>query len=134
MAFLVSFRHQGGAVSTTSCSFYSRRNPEPFSQTLAAIEGTEGTIDIHPGYRLLLHGPDGTREIDVEPPVPTWGEKPWHVVQDSVVAIQRHWIACLRAGVEPETSGADNLKTLELAMLAYDSAERDEAIAVASRA
>ena len=36
--------------------------------------------------------------------------------------IQRHFAACLRAGREPETSGADNLATLALVYAAYDSA------------
>ena len=130
-SFLASFRHRDGGVSTCSCSFFSRRHPEPFPQTLASIEGTEGTIDILPDYRLVLHWAKGPETVDVEPPVPPWGEKPWHVVQDSVIAIQRHWVDCLKAGTEPDTSGADNLNTLELAMLAYDSAADDAVRTVA---
>ena len=130
-SFLVTFRHHGGAVSTCGCSFFSRRHPEPFPQTLAAIEGTDGTIDILEGYRLRLHRHEGVEEIDVEPAVPAWGARPFHAIQDSVAAIQRHWVDCLRAGIPTETSGEDNLKTLRLAMLAYESAERGAALDVA---
>lgn len=37
-------------------------------------------------------------------------------------AAQQHFIDCLRYGAEPETSGAETLKTMELVFGAYDSA------------
>lgn len=40
-----------------------------------------------------------------------------------MVAIQQHWVRCLREGRETETSGRDNLKTLELVFGAYESAD-----------
>ena len=64
------------------------------------------------GYRLRIGTRGGKpeyRELDPEP-LP-WAERPWHVVQESVQRIEEHWVDCLRRGVEPETSGADNLKT-----------------------
>jgi predicted dehydrogenase len=54
--------------------------------------------------------------------VPTWGTKPWHVVQESVINIQRHWLECLREGRPPATSGRDNLATFALVEAAYASA------------
>jgi predicted dehydrogenase len=49
-------------------------------------------------------------------------------IQESVVRIQQHWSDCLREGREPETSGADNLRTLELVEAAYASAAAGEAV------
>ena len=63
-----------------------------------------------------------TRVIDAAPPLLPWAERPWHNIQESVLNIQRHFVECLRPGREPETSGADNLKTLALVYAAYDSA------------
>ena len=60
--------------------------------------------------------------IDAAPPLLPWAERPWHNIQESVLAIERHFAECLRDGREPETSGADNLKTLALVYAAYDSA------------
>ena len=71
-----------------------------------------------PGHREV-------RPVDAE--LLPWATLPWHVVQDSVLAIQRHWVDCLREGREPDTSGADNLATLELTFGAYRSAERGTA-------
>ena len=48
--------------------------------------------------------------------------KPWHGIQESVLRTQEHWVECLRHGREPDTSGADNLKTFALCEAAYASA------------
>jgi predicted dehydrogenase len=45
-------------------------------------------------------------------------------MQDSALKIQRHWVESLRAGQPPETTGQDNLRTLELVFGAYESAEK----------
>jgi hypothetical protein len=42
-----------------------------------------------------------------------------NVVEQSVVHAQRHYLESWRAGVDAETSGADNLRTLELVHAAY---------------
>ena len=65
---------------------------------------------------------DGGRFGDGAPPLLPWAERPWHNIQESVLNILRHFVDCLRRGAEPETSGADNLKTLALVHAAYASA------------
>jgi predicted dehydrogenase len=62
------------------------------------------------------------RVRDVSPPLLPWAEKPWHNIQESVLNIQRHFVECVQGGQEPQTSGADNLKTLALVEAAYLSA------------
>ena len=62
-----------------------------------------------------------TRDV-VAPEPPGWAAGPGVAIQESVVAIEQHFVDCLQKGVEPETSGADNLKTLELVFGAYESA------------
>lgn len=122
--------HASGAVSTVEISFFAKLDPDPFPQTLVRIEGDAGTLDLSPGYRLAVTTGGTTSVRSVEPPVPAWGERPWHLIQDSVIAIQRHWLDCLRTGREPGPSGADNLRTLELVFAAYDSAARGEALPI----
>ncbi len=122
-AFTALVSHEGGAVSITDVSFQSLLRPEPFPQTLATVEGDEGTLELREDYRLLIHDASGRREEDVEPPVPAWGQKPWHVVQDSVRNFERHALDVLRGRAKPQPSGADNLRTLALCLAAYDSAE-----------
>jgi predicted dehydrogenase len=44
------------------------------------------------------------------------------VVQESVVNACAHWLDCRARGIEPATSGEDNLKTYALVGAAYESA------------
>lgn len=114
--------HEGGATSVVDCSYATRLSTEPFPETLIELDGTEGTIRLHQGYRLEMNGGNGRRVEDVSPPLLPWASRPWHNIQESVVAIQRHWIECMKTGAEPATSGADNLKTFALVEAAYQSA------------
>jgi predicted dehydrogenase len=47
-----------------------------------------------------------------------------------VQRIEEHWVRCLREGREPETSGADNLRTFALVEAAYESAASDRTMRV----
>lgn len=116
-------RHENGGVSIVDCSYASRRLPEPFPQTLLRIEGGDGTIELLEGYRLRVTSDGMVTEEDVEPQTPAWTQKPWHVLQESVLNLERHWVESWRAGLPPETSGVDNLRTYGLVMAAYASAE-----------
>lgn len=120
--------HQNGAVSLVDFSFYTSLQPDPFPQTLVRIEGTKGTVELLQGYRLKVSGTGWHREEHVEPDLPSFGAKPWHNIQESVVNIQRHWIDCLKTGRQPATSGADNLATLDLVFKAYESARTGRAL------
>ena len=122
--------HASGAVSLIDLSFAARLEPDLFPQTLMRIEGDHGTVELDAGYRLAVSAPGNRQERSVEPPVPAWGAKPWHLIQDSVIAIQRHWVDCLRLGHEPQTSGADNLRTLDLVLRAYESAGNGQALLI----
>ena len=97
-AFTAILGHSSGATSIVDCSFYSKIQPEPFPQTTVWIEGGDGTLELALGYRLIEHHAGNSQISDVEPKVPTWGERPWHVIQDSVVNFQRHAIGAFVRG------------------------------------
>ena len=116
-------RHEAGTTSVVDCSYSTALPEELFPQTLVEVDGTDGTLRLGADYRLTVHRRGGeTRELRCDPPMHGWSQRPWHNIQDSVVNIQHHWIECLRSGAEPETSGRDNLKTLELVDAAYSAA------------
>ena len=114
--------HEDGATSIVDCSYATRLPVEPFPETLIEIDGSEGSLRLTQGYRLSVTGKEGTGERDVSPRLLPWASRPWHNIQESVSAIQQHWVDCLAAQREPSTSGADNLKTLALVEAAYKSA------------
>lgn len=129
-AFLASLGHVSGAVSSVECSFYTTRSPDPFPETLAVVEGDEGTLELLQGYRLRVHARGGVEERDVEPDLPAWGEKPWHGVQDSVRALEAHAVAVLEGRAAPQPSGAHNLETLAVTLAAIRSVRTGQAVAV----
>ena len=114
--------HENGVASVVDCSYATKLPEESFPQTLLEIDGAAGALRLAVGYRLTLTDQEGTREIDVSPPLLPWAERPWHNIQESVVAIQQHFVDQLTAGGVTETSGEDNLKTLALVYSAYESA------------
>ncbi|MDB5660175.1 MAG: putative dehydrogenase [Cypionkella sp.] len=119
--------HGGGATSVVDCSYATKRSPETFPESLIEIDGTLGSLRLDAGYRLQM----GNRVENLTPPVLAWASKPWHNIQESVLHIQRHFLDCIAAGVQPETSGADNLQTLALVEAAYLSAAEGRSVALA---
>ncbi|MAU94355.1 MAG: oxidoreductase [Fulvimarina sp.] len=124
--------HAGGVTSVVDCSYATRREPETFPQTLIEIDGTDGTLRLDAGYRLTVQSGGKENVRDVSPPLLAWAERPWHNIQESVRTIQQHFVDCLAEGRQPETSGADNLKTLALVEAAYRSAETGRTVEIAA--
>ncbi|TPN84996.1 Gfo/Idh/MocA family oxidoreductase [Mesorhizobium sp. CU2] len=122
--------HEGGVTSVVDCSYATKLATEPFPETLVEIDGSDGTLRLAQGYKLTVTGRNGTAVSDVSPPLLSWASRPWHNIQESVVAIQKHWVDCLSSGVEPATSGADNLKTFALVEAAYAGAESGEPVRI----
>ncbi|SCB25930.1 Gfo/Idh/MocA family protein [Rhizobium hainanense] len=114
--------HESGATSIVDVSYASKLATEPFPETLIELDGTKGSIRLSQGYRLEVSGPDGVTISDASPQLLSWASRPWHNIQESVLAIQQHWTDRLANGGETSTSGADNLKTLALVEAAYESA------------
>jgi D-apiose dehydrogenase len=127
-AFQALLRHTDGGVSAVDASFLSHLAPEPFPETLAVIEGDTGTLELTQGYRLRLHTGGRVTESDADAPVPAWGERPWHVVQESVAAFCAHAAAVARGEVQPQPSGAHNLDTLTAILAAIRSSETGQSV------
>jgi len=114
--------HDNGATSIVDCSYATPLETEAFPQTLLEIDGTGGTLRLQAGYRMTVTTPHSGRVVDLSPPLLPWATRPWHNIQESVLAIEAHWAECLRAGRETATSGRDNLRTLALVEAAYQGA------------
>lgn len=121
-SFAALIAHQTGAKAVVDCTFEARLQPHRFPQTTGVIEGTKGTLEIGEDYVLTWHGPAGRETYSVEPPVPSWGAKPWHVIQDSVAATIRHAVDVMQGTASPSPSGAFTLNTVALVEAAYLSA------------
>lgn len=119
----IMLRTQAGATCVVELSYASRLEEDLFPQTLVHLEGSHGTATLGPHFQLTVVDEAGARRPDASPRAYSWSEPGREAIQESVVAIQQHWTDCLRQGREPETSGADNVRTLALVFGAYESAE-----------
>ena len=133
---------KSGVNVIVEASYAAQLEPDLFPQTLISLEGTAGSVMLNANYEMAatvcdepqysINKPQTTGRVvtikNVSPPLYEWSTLPFQAVQESVVAVQTHWIDCLQKGIPPETSGADNLKTLELVMGAYRSADNVEVV------
>lgn len=124
----IMLRHVNGATSVVDCSYSSKVHPDPFPQTLVAIEGARGSLRVDAGFQMVVNADGVVRERDISSPLLSWTSHPWHTAQESVLNTQRHWIECLGQGRQPETTGADNLRTYGLVVAAYASASEHRAV------
>ncbi len=117
-----------GAHAVVELSYASRLEQELFPQTLVQLEGPLGSAVLTADYQIVVTTAQGVRRTDATPHVLPGTPGPLTAIPESVLNVQRHWLECLQRGRMPDTSGADNLKTLELTFGAYRSAEEGEVV------
>ena len=115
-------KHLNGGVSVVECTYEARRVPDLFPQTLIEIEGARGAIVVKAGPVMEVTVDGTMTTVDVDAPVLGWAERPWHIVQESVLATCAHMLAAVRAGHSADTGARDNLRTFALCEAAYESA------------
>src|SRR4051812_22403687 len=91
-------KHNNGAVSMVECTYGAHLVPDIFPQTLIELEGPKGSIILHGNYDLEIAVNGKVTKEHPESEVLPWAAKPWHVVQESVVATCAHILGALRAG------------------------------------
>lgn len=99
-----------------------------FPQTLAFVEGPLGSIEVTADYWLRVTTDQGTHSRRHAPPRYSWADPRYDVSQSSMVPCHRDLLAALRNEGGGETTGSDNLKTLELVFGAYTSARTNKIV------
>jgi predicted dehydrogenase len=123
-------RHRSGAVSVVECTYETRRLPDNFPETRLEIEGPKGAIVLKSGSVIEATINGKMTRHDADAPVLDWAERPWHVIQESVLATCTHMLGALRSGREAATSARDNLKTFAVCEAAYEAASSGRAIRI----
>jgi len=118
----------GDVICTCEMSQSTRTEWGRFPEVFAYIEGKEGSLDLRPDYWIRATTDDGTAVKRYPPPRYAWADPDYDVVHASIVPTNADFLEALKTGAEPETSGADNLKTMNLVYSAYESAARNEVI------
>jgi predicted dehydrogenase len=122
-----------GATCLVEVSYASKLEEELCPQTLVHLEGAHGSATLRPHYALTVVKDSQVTHQTATPRSFPWMTSPWEVIQDSVIAIEQHWVDCLRENRPPETLGRDSLRTLELVFGAYQSVETGTIYKVSDR-
>jgi predicted dehydrogenase len=119
----------GGKTTVTIHMAYAENYLERdhFPQTFIFIEGDQGSIELAADYWLRVTTKDGTLSRRVPPPRYPWADPAYDVVHSSIVPCNADILGGLRGGA-CETTGEDNLKTVQLVFAAYDSAANGQVI------
>jgi predicted dehydrogenase len=130
----VALRMKNGAAVT--CELGLAETPverEHFPETFLFVEGTRGSLEIAGRSILRITTEAGTESRRIAPPRYAWADPDYEVVHASMVACNANLLAGLRGDAPAETTGEDNLKTLDLAFAAYESAAGGTSIRVDQR-
>ena len=118
----------GDVICSCEMSQSTRTEWGRFPEVFAYIEGKEGSLDLRPDYWIRATTDDGTVVKRYPSPRYDWADPDYDVVHASIVPTNADFLEALKTGREPETSGADNLKSMRLVYSAYESAEGNEVI------
>ena len=91
------------------------------------VEGAHGSLELGPDYWLRTTTAAGTHAQRHPPPRYAWADPAYDLVQASIVPCHADLLRALQGRHAAETTGADNLKTMQLVFACYDAA-RDERI------
>jgi predicted dehydrogenase len=108
-------------------SYASILEKESFPQTLVLIEGDKGSLRLDHDFELKVTTRQGTNSQVVQPVMYPWVDPSYAVVHSSIVDCNRDILDGLQGG-NAETTGQDNLKTVELVWAAYESASKGKII------
>lgn len=111
-------------------SYASILEKETFPQTLVLIEGEKGSLHLTNDFELKVITRDGVivKEV-ISPKNYTWLDPAYAVVHSSIVDCNADILNGLKGGF-CETTGVDNLKTVDLVWKSYESAAATKKITI----
>jgi predicted dehydrogenase len=120
----VVLRTNGGRT-TLLCEMAYAENAlerECFPETLLFIEGDRGSLELAPAFQIRLTTAKGIELRRFPPRVYPWCDPAYAVVQSSIVDCHRNLLGAIRGTSSAETTGEDNLRTMQLVFNSYESA------------
>ena len=109
--------NQGPVLGLLDTSWASYGYPASTSADTMVVEGTGGSLFLNDDGRLTLYGASGRIERLPVDTTDSYVRMYWGAIN--------HFAECLRSGAPFHTDGPDNLKTLEIAFRAYESAREN---------
>jgi D-apiose dehydrogenase len=111
-----------GMTVTSTLSYASRLERERFPEAFVVIEGDRGSIELAPDFWIRVTDEQGTKSRRCPPRVYSWADPSYALIHSSIVDCHRNLVDGLLGKAKAETTGEDNLRTLELVFGSYESA------------
>lgn len=123
----------GPTTVVCEMSYATRSERECFPETFVFVEGERGSAELAADYWVRVTTEDGTHARRFPPPRYPWADPAYDLVQSSMVACNADLLAGITGRGRAETTAEDNLETVRLVFLSYDSAATGEALPVRER-
>ncbi|OGK22153.1 oxidoreductase [Candidatus Roizmanbacteria bacterium RIFCSPHIGHO2_01_FULL_39_8] len=124
----LSMKMKSGSHCLVEMSYASILEHEKFPQTFIVVEGEKGSIELTKDYWIRITTKEGTKAKQHAPKIYSWVDPKYAVVQSSIVDANRNFLEYFQGKRSVETTGEDNLKTLQLVYSAYESAKTNSVI------
>ena len=124
----VMMRKRSGVTVTCNMSYASHWEFDCFPETFVAVEGTKGGASLGRDFQLSTYDDQAIQSQRAAPQSYAWADPAYLLIHSSIVDCHRNLLSALRGEGRAETTGEDNLRTLELVFAAYDSAARGTAV------
>ncbi len=121
-------RMKNGVSCIQEISFSSMLEQEVFPQTLMLVEGSKGSIRLDPGLNIKITTSEGTVTEEVPLEKYWWQTERLTNEPPSIVSCNKNILDDMLGKGNAETSGADNLKTVEMVFAGYDSTKNNKVI------
>lgn len=124
----VMLRMADDVTVTANMSYASRWEFDRFPETLIHVEGCDGGASLGLDGVLRVFTRTGVEEFRIQPKHYPWADPAYALIHASIVDCHRNLLGALCGEAPAETTGEDNLKTLELVFAAYNSAAEGRVI------
>jgi predicted dehydrogenase len=115
---------------TCTLSYASRLERERFPEAFVVIEGDRGSIELAPDFWIRVTDAEGTKSRRYPPRTYPWADPSYALIHSSIVDCHRNLVDGLLGKGNAETTGEDNLRTLQLVFGAYESARLGQPIKI----
>ncbi|MGB3588436.1 MAG: Gfo/Idh/MocA family oxidoreductase [Tunicatimonas sp.] len=119
---------ESGVHCYAEMSYASVLEKEVFPHTLLLVEGSKGSVRLDHNYRITVTNREGSYRKVATPKKYDWANPDYALVHSSMVDINKNFLTALQNGTKPETTAADNYRTLQLVYECYRSAKMKQVI------
>ncbi len=115
------FGLRNGMTVYANMSYASRVHGEHFPETFITVEGEDGSVSLEADHTIHVVTKGATRTTRHPPPCYPWADPRFALPHASIVDANAHFAAAFRTNSRVETTGEDNLRTLQLVFACYES-------------